>query len=85
MTEITIKVFHVLDQRRELIRTVHLKSDSDKVLNGARALKALRREFPEVGDVHALLKTDEGWLCMHAIEPKETCAFHYKWAHYFVS
>ena len=85
MSDITIKVFHVLDEHRELVRTVHVKSNSGKALTGARALKALRREFPEIGYLHSLLKTADGWLCMKTIEPKETCEFHYKWAHYLVS
>ena len=85
MTDITIKVFHVLDDHRELVRTLHVKSDSGKALNGARARKALLREFPEIGTVHPLIKTAAGWLCTRAIEPKESCSFHYKWACYLVS
>ena len=85
MTTITIKVFHVVDGRQELVRTVHTESGSKKALNGARALKALRREFPEIGYVHSLRKTADGWLLMRTLEPKETCGFHYKWAHYIVS
>jgi hypothetical protein len=61
MAEVTIKVFQSLDDHRELIRTIHVHTESAKVLNGSRALKILHAQFPDLGHIRSLGKTDLGW------------------------
>lgn len=85
MPAVTIKVYQSLDQQRELIRTLQVQTKSAKALNGSRALKILQSQFPELGHIHALAHTDEGWYYTRAIEPKLDCSFHYKWEHYYVA
>ena len=85
MSEVTIKVFHSLDDHRELVRTLNVQADSAKALNGSRALKILRAHFPELGYIHSLSQSPEGWYYTRAIEPKPNCSFHFKWEHYYVS
>ena len=85
MSPVTIKVYQSRDEHRELVKTLHIDSDSHKALNGARALKILRHAFPELGYSHSLTKTDEGWYHTQALEPKENCPFHYVWQHFYVS
>lgn len=77
MPEVTIKVYRSLDQQRELVRTLQIQTDSAKSLTGSRALKILHAQFPELGHIHALIRTDEGWYYTRAIEPKPNCSFHY--------
>jgi len=85
MTLVTIKVFHAIDNQRALVRTIHIQPDSKKALTGSRALKILCREFPELGYVHSLNKSEDGWHHCRALEPKLDCPFHYKWEHFYVS
>ena len=85
MPEVTIKVFQSVDQHRELIRTLQVQIESAKALTGSRALKVLRGYFPELGYIHSLIPSDEGWYYTRAIEPKPNCSFHFMWEHYYVS
>ena len=85
MTEATIRVFSELDGSRELIRTIRVETGSAKPLNGSRALKVLRSNFPELGAIYSLQKTDDGWIFSRAVEPKPNCSFHYRWERYCVS
>jgi hypothetical protein len=83
MPEITIKVFHCVDSERKLMRTIRVKPVSGKTLNGSRAASILRREFPRL-DLRPLVKSDNGWLHMRALEPKPNSSYHYKWEHIHV-
>jgi hypothetical protein len=85
MANVVIRIFQSLDQTRQLVRRIEVQTKSQKHLNGARALSILRREFPELGYIHSLNETDEGWMHSRALEQKSNCSFHYKWESYYVS
>lgn len=85
MPRVILPVYHRLDDRRELVEERRLETASHKRLTGSRARQILRRAFPEARLLTGPIRTEEGWKCSRALEPKPNCAFHYTWVEYVVS
>ena len=84
MTEVVIKIFHKLDGERDLVRTINLRTDSSKPLNGKTALRCLRRAVPDLSTIAVLMRVEDGWTYSRTLQPKATCGFHYKWEEFLV-
>jgi hypothetical protein len=70
MPTVTIKVFHSLDNYRELVRTIRVQSTSGKALSGSRALKILHQQFPELSRISSLVRA----IASNIGEPEEGLA-----------
>jgi hypothetical protein len=84
MAQVTIKIYQSIGSAapdgRKLVRTVRLKTASDKRLTSKRAGQLLAWEFPQfAGARDGLIKSDEGWVALRSLRPTERCSFHYVW------
>lgn len=82
MQTVKIKITDEKDHKERHVETRFVVLESDRRLNGAMAARVIRREFPEIGTVSPLSKTEAGWTIQRALKPSEKCEFHFVWRHY---
>ncbi|ESQ91985.1 hypothetical protein ABAC460_03555 [Asticcacaulis sp. AC460] len=80
----TVKIT-VVERRHDdekLVETRFVDVETDRRLTGLVARRILRHQFPEIGEVFIVSKTESGWTIQKALKPGECCEYHFVWRHY---
>ena len=84
MPQLKIRVVDKGNHDERLVETRFIDVQSGRRINGATAKKVLQREYPELGKIFVLLKTEGGWQPCEALKPAGNCDYHYVWRYYQV-
>lgn len=85
MPHVKISIFERKWGDEALVDIRFVEVETERRLTGAIAKRVLSREFPKLGYIHSLLKTDRGWTMSRAVKPAGGCDYHYVWHHYYVT
>ena len=75
----------VIDKRLNEVKHIEtrfVEVETDRRLTGLTARRILRSQFPEVGYVSYVVKTESGWAIERALKPTEGCEYHFDWRRY---
>jgi hypothetical protein len=84
VTAVIIKVFHRLDDREDLVRTIRVETKSAKPLTARRALRIMKAKFPDLRSNPVVMKSELGWYVSRTVKPKSNCGYHYTWEYIYV-
>jgi hypothetical protein len=79
---IKIKVTDKNGEKEKDVETRFVELETGRRITGAIARRVLQREFPEIGFVSSVSKTETGWTFQTALNPTDRCDYHFVWRHY---
>jgi hypothetical protein len=72
--------------KAKLTCTKRLETSAAKRLTAKIVRQILAKEFPEFGTKGSnVIKTEQGWRAMRAIQPTVSCSYHYLWGYAIIS
>jgi hypothetical protein len=85
MPHVKISVFERKGLNETLVESRFVEIGTERRLTGAIVRRVLSREFPELGYIGLLSKTDRGWAARRTVRPVGGCDYHYIWQYYYVT